>query len=155
MLAAEGYFDPSKLHVIGRSLGSGVAGCLTSKMPVAKVCLVTPYDSVRSVAKEKYWFLPIGAIIRHPFDALPWARRNAAPMLMILSERDQVVPHGHSQTLFDAWVGKKEQMTIAGVDHSTVVLSAGFFQTIAKFFDGGNEDQQEGQEENAELQASA
>ena len=135
MLASQGYFDPAKVHVIGRSLGSGVAGYLSNKMPVAKVCLVTPYDSVLSVAKRKYWFLPVGSIIRHPFDAMPWARKNAAPMLMILSERDEVVPHQHSQRLYEAWSGEKSQIMISGVDHSTVVLADNFFKTIAAFFE--------------------
>lgn len=135
MLIEQGHLDAEQMHLIGRSLGSGVAGYLCSKINAKKACLVTPYDSVMSVAKKKYWFLPVGWIFRHPFDAMPWAENNTAEMLMILSEKDETVPHEHSQRLFSAWKGLKEQTVITGTDHSSIVKDASFFSTIAEFFD--------------------
>lgn len=135
MLVEQGHLREGGIHLIGRSLGSGVAGYLCSLIGVRKACLVTPYDSVLSVAKKKYWFLPVGWIFRHPFDAMPWARGNNVPMLMLLSERDQTVPHAHSERLFEAWRGAKRKTTLSGTDHSSIVRDARFFELIAKFFD--------------------
>jgi pimeloyl-ACP methyl ester carboxylesterase len=143
MLIAKGWIDRQKLCLIGRSLGSGVAGYLAHKVGARKVCLVTPYDSVLSVARGKYWYLPLGMMMRHPFDALPWARANDVPMLMLLAEKDSVVPHGHSRRLFQAWGGSKREVVVCGTNHSSVVQMAGFFESIASFFDEPPEAQAE------------
>lgn len=135
MLIEQGQVDKGSVHLIGRSLGSGVASYLSSRVGAKKICLVTPYDSVMSVAKKKYWFIPVGWLFRHPFDAMPWARENDSAMLMLLSERDETVPHEHSQRLFSAWRGKKDQKTLGGTDHSDIVLHKDFFSTIAEFFE--------------------
>ena len=135
MLVEQGHAKEGSFYLVGRSLGSGVAGYLCSKVAARKACLVTPYDSVLSVAKRKYWFLPVGLIFRHPFDAMPWAKGNRADMLMLLSERDETVPHEHSQRLFGAWGGTKRQMTIPGTDHSSIVRHESFFPAIAEFFE--------------------
>jgi pimeloyl-ACP methyl ester carboxylesterase len=137
MLVEQGCFDGGKIHLIGRSLGSGVAGYLSSRVGAVKTCLLTPYDSVLSVASKKYWFLPVGMLMRHPFDAIPWARQNDASMMMVLAEVDVVVPHAHSQRLFSAWRGSKSQVMIAGADHSSIVHAPGLFEMIAAFFDQG------------------
>lgn len=135
MLVEQGHLRADGIHLVGRSLGSGVAGFLCSKVGAKRICLVTPYDSVLSVAKSKYWFLPVGLLFRHPFDAMPWARENAASMLMLLSERDDTVPHAHSERLFGAWAGPKRAETLEGTDHSSIVRHPRFFERVASFFD--------------------
>lgn len=135
MLVGQGYLRADGVHLIGRSLGSGVAGYLCSRIGARKACLVTPYDSVLRVAQKKYWYLPVGLMFRHPFDAMPWAQGNEAPMMMLLSERDETVPHDHSHRLFNAWKGPKSQETLAGTDHSSIVCHEEFFAKIASFFD--------------------
>ena len=87
-----------------------------------------------SVAKRKYWFLPVGLIFRHPFDAMPWAKTNESSMLMLLAETDATVPHEHSQKLFKAWKGPKKQITFKDCDHSSIVRHSDFFATIAEHF---------------------
>lgn len=46
------HIDPKNIIVMGRSLGTGVATYLSSQRSVKKVILVTPYDSIESLAKE-------------------------------------------------------------------------------------------------------
>ena len=134
MLIDQGQIDERQIYLVGRSLGSGIAGYLCTKIKTKMVCLVTPYDSVLSVAKRKYWFLPVGLIFRHPFDAMPWAKKNDSKMLMLLSEVDATVPHEHSQNLFKAWKGEKTQITLNNCDHSSIVRHPDFFKTLANFF---------------------
>jgi pimeloyl-ACP methyl ester carboxylesterase len=135
MLVEQGHLKADGFHLIGRSLGSGVAGYLCAKIGARMACLVTPYDSVLRVAQKKYWYLPVGLMFRHPFDAMPWAQDNVAPMMMILSEKDETVPHQHSHRLFAAWKGPKTHEILEGTDHSTIVRHEAFFSKIASFFD--------------------
>jgi pimeloyl-ACP methyl ester carboxylesterase len=72
-LAADPRIDPKRIVVIGRSLGSGVAVQLAAKRPLQALILITPYDSMLSVAAEKYPYLPIRWMLRHPFDSIALA----------------------------------------------------------------------------------
>ncbi len=59
----------ARIFVFGRSLGSGVAVQLAAARPVAGVVVVAPYDSLTSVARRYYPFLPVGLMLKHPFDS--------------------------------------------------------------------------------------
>ena len=47
------------VEVVGRSLGSGVAVYVASLRPVARLVLVTPFDSVEDVAKRQFPYIPV------------------------------------------------------------------------------------------------
>ena len=49
----------SKVTVIGRSLGTGVATYVASKREVDGLVLVEPFDSIVNVARASYPFLPV------------------------------------------------------------------------------------------------
>src|SRR5258707_11958849 len=45
--------------VVGRSLGSGVTVWIASQRSIARIILVTPFDSLADVASEQYRFVPV------------------------------------------------------------------------------------------------
>ena len=55
--------DHPEIKLIGRSLGSGVAARLAAEQPVARVALVTPYDSIEAVAMAQFPWLPVRWLI--------------------------------------------------------------------------------------------
>ena len=65
--------SPEKIIVMGRSLGTGIATYLASQRKVQSVILITPYDSVESVAQESYFFLPVSLLITNPFRSYTYA----------------------------------------------------------------------------------
>lgn len=66
-LVASGFIDPKYTIIIGRSLGTGVASYLASKRPSSGLVLITPFDSLESVAQEKYAIFPIPILLKHRF----------------------------------------------------------------------------------------
>ena len=77
-LAARADVDRSRIVLVGRSLGSGVATYVASRRQVAGVVLISPYDSVTALAQRHYPFLPVRLLLKHPFDSLPRARDQGA-----------------------------------------------------------------------------
>lgn len=136
-LEAQGRIQKGQALLIGRSLGSGVAGYVCERLQAKKVCLVTPYDSVLAIAKKQYWYLPVGKLLRHRFEATQWAQTNKIPMLMILAQTDETVPHENSQRLFAAWAGQKEQIMLSGCDHRSIAQHPELFKSISSFFEEG------------------
>jgi pimeloyl-ACP methyl ester carboxylesterase len=125
--------DAGRVAVMGRSLGSGVAVYLAAQRPVAGVILVSPYDSVESVARSLYPFLPIGLMLKHRFDSLSRAPSIKAPLLCLVASGDRVIPRPHSERLYAAWGGAKHWREIRPADHDSLAGEPDYWRAIAAF----------------------
>ena len=119
-----------KRVVFGRSLGSCVGVYLASHRPIDAAVLVTPFDSVRSVARRHFPWLPVSLLLRHPFDARALAPDLTIPALFLLAERDEIVPLAHSHALLESWGGDTEVVTIKGAKHNTIGWEQEFWAPI-------------------------
>lgn len=125
--------DSSRIVVLGRSLGSGVAVHLASMRPAAGVILVTPYDSVLEVARSVYPFLPIRWMLKHPFDSLSRAPGISLPLLCLVAADDRVIRRRHSERLFQAWGGPKRWVEVPGADHDSIAGEPPYWDAIAGY----------------------
>lgn len=126
--------DASRILAMGRSLGSGVAVHLAAHRPLAGVILVSPYDSVRALAQSIYPWLPVGILLKHPFDSMSRAGSLATPLLCLVAENDTVIPPAHSRRLFDAWGGTdKRWMEVRSAGHDDVSGEPRYWEEIASF----------------------
>ncbi|TNF60555.1 MAG: hypothetical protein EP306_08525 [Burkholderiales bacterium] len=89
--------------VIGRSLGSGVAVQLAARRPVQRLVLVTPFDSLRAVAKRHYPWLPVGWLLRDRFESVVHAPSLRMPTRLIAAGQDEVIDPMHARRLFEAF----------------------------------------------------
>jgi uncharacterized protein len=122
-----------KIHVFGRSLGSGVAVQLAAQRPIAGVVVVAPFDSLVEVGKRHYPFLPVSWMLRHRFDSVALAPKITAPLLCIVAAGDDIVPPVHSQRLYDAWGGPKRWVGLDGAGHNSTDGVANYWTSIAAF----------------------
>ncbi|OGA38217.1 MAG: hypothetical protein A3G26_11170 [Betaproteobacteria bacterium RIFCSPLOWO2_12_FULL_65_110] len=126
--------DASRILAMGRSLGTGVAVHLAAHRQLAGVILVSPYDSVRALAQSIYPWLPVGLLLRHPFDSLSRAGRLAVPLLCVVAGHDSVIPPEHSRRLFDAWGGgDKRWVEVRDAGHDDVSGEPRYWDEIASF----------------------
>ena len=58
-------FDPSRITLYGRSLGTGIATQLASFNKAQRLILETPYYSLVDVAKERFPFLPVQSLMQY------------------------------------------------------------------------------------------
>lgn len=119
--------------LFGRSLGSALAVQLAAARPVAGLVLVAPFDSMTSVGRHYYPFLPVAWMLKHPFDSLKLAPSIGAPLLCLVAERDEVIPLVHSKRLFDAWQGPKRWVELQGAGHNSTDDAPAFWQAIREF----------------------
>lgn len=133
---ALGSAQGGRVAVMGRSLGSGVAVYLAAQRPVAGVILVSPYDSIESVAQGVYPFLPIRLMLKHRFDSLSRAPGIKAPLLCLVAGDDRVIPRPHSERLYAAWGGKKQWREILRSAHDSIAGDPDYSRAIAEFLAG-------------------
>src|SRR5258706_13661365 len=72
--------------VVGRSLGSGVAVHLASVRPVARLVLVTPYNSIQEIAARQFPYLPVRWLLRDRYESWKYAKQVAVPTLLVAAE---------------------------------------------------------------------
>ena len=128
--------EPRSAILMGRSLGTGIAVHVAAHRPQTGVILVSPYDSMVSVAKLHYRFFPVDLLLRHRFDSLQWAPVITSPVLMLVADEDSIVPKPHSRSLAEHWGGKVDFIEIAKSDHNTIGFHPLYWNSIQDFLQG-------------------
>jgi uncharacterized protein len=134
LLARDG-IGPERVVIFGESLGTGVAVMIAAERPVRGVILDSPYDSIAAIAAERYWWLPVNALIRDPFRAIAAAPRVKAPVLALACTDDWLTPYAGAQRLMAALPGAKRLITVDRRCHIPGFAAAG--DAIMRFVETG------------------
>lgn len=127
--------DTSRIALHGRSLGTGVAVQVAAARPPRCVVLTSPFASAREVAAEIYPWLPVGLLLRHPFDSAARAPKLTMPALILMGGADELIPKRHSERLAGLWAGPVQQQSLEGFGHNDLSLSPRYAAAIHAFLD--------------------
>ncbi len=107
--------------LIGRSLGSGIAVHIASMRPVARLVLVTPYDSLVEIAAKEFPYFPIRWLLQDRYESWKYAAQITAPTLIVAAERDEVIPRTSTEALYERFhAGVATLRVVAGAGHNTI-----------------------------------
>ena len=124
----------SKITVMGRSLGSGVAIHIASIKPAASLVLVTPYNSVQELAQAQFPVLPVGLILQDKFESWRYARQINVPTLIIAAQTDEVIPRASTAALRNTFkVGIMKMEVLANTGHNSIVVDSGYIRLLNNF----------------------
>lgn len=137
---AEAIYDDIKprhqtISVIGRSLGTGVATHLSAKRAVEKLVLITPFDSLESVAQAAYPIFPIGVLMKDKYRSVDKVAAIASQSLMLIAEHDGIIPRESSDKLAKEFKpGMLQVNIISGTTHNSISLSSDYERVLREFF---------------------
>jgi len=116
--------DNTPILVLGESLGSGAACRLAADRPesVRGLLLLTPFDSMVSVAAIHYPWLPVRWLLRDRYDSVAALRQWSGPLVIVTAERDEVVPARLGRALYQSFIGPKRYLEQPHRDHNTLDL---------------------------------
>ncbi|MEX1081012.1 MAG: alpha/beta hydrolase [Halofilum sp. (in: g-proteobacteria)] len=117
-LTRERGVDPGRVIAFGRSLGAPVAARLAAEQPVGGLVLESAFTSVPDLAAELYPIFPVRALTRIEYPTRKFVTRVDAPVLVIHSPEDEMIPFRHGQTVYEAARQPKRFLRIEG-DHNT------------------------------------
>jgi len=124
----------AEVAVMGRSLGSGVAVQLAAARPVERLVLVTAFDSLVNVAREYFWWLPVGLLMRDRYDSVSRASQVEAPVLVVVAGEDEIIPRVRSDALAAAFApGQVQVAVVPGVGHNTLDLAPEYLGAVGRF----------------------
>lgn len=132
-LTQEGIISPENTYIMGRSIGSGVATYLASKRPSQGVILITPFDSIEQIAKERFPMYPISWILQNKFLSIQYAQEKPNRVLIIYGAKDTLVKNANTERLFEAWNGEKEKFLLPDFDHDNIIFSEEMWKKIENF----------------------
>lgn len=121
------------IAAIGRSLGSGVASYVASQRPVAKLALITPFDSLAEVGQYHYGWLPVRWLSTDRYESARYLRRYQGPLLVIRAGRDEVIPAANTDRLIAALPSPPQVVSIPEAGHNDLGSDPAFGKALADF----------------------
>lgn len=135
-LAGEEYDGP--LYLLGESLGCGVAAAAAKAATVRidGIVLITPWDTLASIAREKFSFLPVRLFLTDSYDNIANLASFNGRIAVVGAERDEVIPFPHAKNLYDSLPGTSKRMwTVQGAGHNDwpMRVSPAWWKEIMEF----------------------
>lgn len=127
--------DPSRIILMGESLGCAITVQTALDRKAAGVVLEAPFASIARMASAVFPFLPFQLLLRTRYDNLSKIPRISRPLLVIQGTKDEVVPVEQGHLVFAAALEPKEYHAVEGAHHNDVYLvgGAGYVKTLADF----------------------
>lgn len=122
-LTEERGFAPGQIILFGRSLGGAVAAWLAQQHPPRLLILESTFTSVPDMGVRQFPFLPVRLLARIQYDTLARLPQINAPILIIHSPDDDVIPYDHGQQLFKAANQPKAFLQLIGGHNEGFILS--------------------------------
>ena len=135
-LVAEEIFKKYKPDfIIGRSIGTAVASYLASKYKFRGLLLITPFDSITSIAKQKYPFIPVALLLKYKFPEAEFLSKSSIPTVVIALKNDNVIPEKSLNNLLKNIKNLKEIIWLDGVSHGKIYHYPHIEKVIKKALD--------------------
>ena len=123
----------SGISVVGRSLGSGVAVQLAAARDVARLVLVTPYDSLVNVARAHFPWLPVRWLMLDRYDSAARVPDVEAETLVVIAGRDEVIPRARAEALVKAFAVPPRVLVLEGARHNDLDHDPAYLGGIVEF----------------------
>jgi predicted alpha/beta hydrolase len=126
---------PTRTYAVGISLGSGVAAYLSKHRSLAGMVLVTPFDSIAAIARQEYFWVPVGLLLHQRFASVDHMQENRTPVAMIAAEGDRVVRPQRTAALRSKIANLVFDRTLAGASHATIYNLPAYGITFREAFE--------------------
>ncbi len=124
-----------KISILGRSLGTGVATYLATKREIRKLALITPFDSVQSVAQKRFPIYPMSLLLRDKYKSIDRVNQIKAQTLIIMAQNDQVIKKAHTENLVNKFPASQISVkVIKNENHNSISNNKSYYTLLKKYF---------------------
>ena len=134
-LTEERKIAPERIVLFGRSVGGGPTADLAVEVKPGAIVLESTFRSVATLGQELFRILPVKWLVRHRFDTESKITRFQAPVLIVHSPQDEIIPFRHGKKLFELAPEPKQFLEISGGHNDGVFVSAARYREgLTQFF---------------------
>ncbi|MDH5181509.1 MAG: alpha/beta hydrolase [Gammaproteobacteria bacterium] len=108
------HLSPDQIVLFGRSLGGAMASKLATEVKPCGLILESAFASVPDLAAMLYPFLPTRLLARFQYNNVDHIKHNKAPLLVIHSKGDEMIPWQQGRAIYAAAVSPKSWLDIHG-----------------------------------------
>lgn len=114
---------PERIIYFGRSLGAAIAAWLATQNPPRALIVESAFTSVPDFGAEIYPWMPVRLLARLHYPTREYLQAVKAPVLVIHSRDDEIVPFRHGESVYAAARGPKEFLEIRGGHNDGFLVS--------------------------------
>ncbi|MEO1628490.1 MAG: alpha/beta hydrolase [Bacteroidota bacterium] len=123
--------EAERIILYGRSLGSGVACQLATKVDCRLLVLETPYTSIGAMARLRFPLVPSGYLLKFRFQNYRNIRKIKCPVHIFHGTEDELIPYHMAVRLADI-LGREEVLTtVVGGTHNNLADYPLYHRTLA------------------------
>ncbi len=116
----------------GKSIGGGVASEIAQNKDIFAVVFESSFFSAEEMARYHYWFFPVKWFLKFKFESGKKVKNITSPVLVIHSERDEIIPFSQGQKLYEAAPEPKTFLQIHGKHNEGMIDSREEFMKAKK-----------------------
>ncbi|MBL8447048.1 MAG: alpha/beta fold hydrolase [Zoogloeaceae bacterium] len=128
-LVAPGYAG-HPIVVYGRSLGTGLAVRLAQEVSPALLVLVSPYASVKELARRDYPLVP-DWVLKYPLSSESRIAAVRSPIFILHGVADGLIPIEHARRLATLAAGRAQLREIDGAGHGDIHRVPAYLDALA------------------------
>lgn len=114
---------PENIHMLGYSLGTGIALSVAANHQHNPVYLIAAYDSLSNVVKDKIAMLiPVNFLLRYPMQTQGWVAAIQQPIYLLHGSADTLIRPARAQALVREADGKAHLKLIEDAGHAGETL---------------------------------
>lgn len=134
-LTGEKGYQGRDIALFGRSLGGVVAASLAAEVEPGALIVESSFTSARDVARLVFPMISRITVLRFEFPTLEFLARSGAPVMVIHSRDDDIIPFTMGERLYDGAGEPKVFHAMQGDHNAGFLLSQpGYGQALGSFF---------------------
>jgi pimeloyl-ACP methyl ester carboxylesterase len=134
-LIEERGIESEQIIIFGRSLGGAVATWLAQQHPPKMLILESTFTSVPDMAAKQFPFLPVRLLARIKYNTVDRLPEVSAPILIVHSPGDDIIPYSHGRRLFEVAPEPKEFLQITGGHNEGFIVSQNYEEGLKSFIE--------------------
>lgn len=105
-------YNYGEIVVVGKSLGSGLATYVASERKCDKLMLITPYDKLVEVGKNKFPWFPVNFFMKYKIPAITWIEKIDCPIRIVHGTNDETIFPERAEKFYEEAVNKGKDVEI-------------------------------------------
>jgi fermentation-respiration switch protein FrsA (DUF1100 family) len=130
-LISKQQINPSRIVMVGYSLGSGVASQMADEFTFAGLALFAPFTSMVEMGQKIFPAYPVSLIARDRYETNLRITRLNEPLLVVMGKQDNIVPFAMGQAVYDLAPQPKSSLWLDEADHLNLFDKGGRDRLIA------------------------